>query len=241
MRHRGWALVVSMLLFVPGWARAGVKGLIVRERVISGIGDAAPREETRYFSGSKMVRETPKRRTIVDRDAKTITIVRKDRRTYSIVTFDDLRRQSEELRMRYDRLAPGEKPPLTMDAAVSLKPTGKTEKVAGYGAKEYAIEGSGISGSVWATDAFDIGGGAEEWQKVGGDMGGPRGGPGDQFAAAMAKLKGFPLRMTVTFAMGPRPVTTTNEAVEIQEQAPPAEVLSVPQGFEQVSTAGLSL
>jgi hypothetical protein len=72
-------------------------------------------------------------------------------------------------------------------------------------------------------------------------MGGPRGGFGDQFAAAMAKLKGFPLRTTVTFAMGPQAVTTTTEAVEIQEKAPPAEVFSVPQGFNQVPTAGLSL
>jgi hypothetical protein len=164
MRRESWVIIVSMFLFVPGWAGAGVKNLVVRERITGGVGDATTRDETQYFSGSKTVRETPHRRTIVDFDAKTITTIRKDRQTYSVITFDDLRRQSAELRKRYDTLLKGAKPPMVMDAPVSLKPTGKTAKIAGYEAKEYAIEGTAVSGTVWATDAIDIGAGTEEWQ-----------------------------------------------------------------------------
>jgi hypothetical protein len=241
MRRYSWVVIVWAFLCVHARAGASGKDLIVHERISGGPGNSAPREETQYFHGDRTVREAPRRRTIVDLAAKTVTIIRPDRQTYSVVTFDDLSKQSDELRQRWDNLALKGRAGMQMDAPISLKATGKTEKIAGYAAKEYAIEGADVSGSVWATDAIDAGAGLQVWQKVSGNMGGPRGGFGDQFATAMAKLNGFPLRTIVSFTAGTEKVTTTTEVTAIQETAAPAEVFAVPQGFKQVPTAGLSL
>lgn len=44
-------------------------------------------------------------------------------------------------------------------AAVTLKPTGRREKIVGYEAKKHALEGGPMTGSVWVTDALQIPGG----------------------------------------------------------------------------------
>ena len=44
-----------------------------------------------------------------------------------------------------------------------------------------------------------------------------------------------PLRMVMTSGMGPQAFTRTSEVVEVTEKAPPADVLTVPEGFKQAA------
>jgi hypothetical protein len=121
--------------------------------------------------------------------------------------------------------------PKGTEAPVSVKPTGKTEKIAGYEAKEYAVEAGAMRGSVWATDDLQPPGAAkarEAYAKMAG-----KAGPGANIAQAMAKIEGLPLRTTMGGNMGPHAFGTTTEVFEVSEKSPPADVMQVPAGFKK--------
>lgn len=209
----------------------GAKDLIVHQRSSAGFGGPPPRDETVYIAGDKIVTESSAARTIVDVEEKTITAADKEKRTYSTVTFDDLQAQMEALRKSFDSLPPEARKQMgglfDEGEPVSITPTGKTETIAGYPAKEHALKGGPYSGSVWTTDAIETPPAFQKWKR----MEPSRGGAARRLGEAMQKLSGFPLRTRIEFQTGNRPITMTNEVAEVTEGSPPAELLRVPSGF----------
>ncbi len=228
------ALAALAILGVPPWATA--TDVTIRQRVTSSMPGAKPHEEMQYITATKHVSDSAERRTIVDLEAKTLTSVDKEKKTYWVMTAEDLRRQREALEQQLARMPPEARRMMeSMDSPVTLKPTGRTERIAGYEATEYAIEGGATTGSVWMTTAIDVPMDEKEWERFAGGAG-ARQGPGAKLAEAMAALKGLPLRSTMTTAMGPSRYSATTEALEVKEARPPAEVLGVPADFRKVDS-----
>src|SRR5579875_1652444 len=92
------------------------------------------------------------------------------------------------------------------------------------------LDAGGVHGSVWVTEALERPGNLAEWQRY---AQGAIPGPAGKLAAAMARIKGFPLRTTITEAAGPMRMSTTTEVLEVREQAPPADVLTIPAGYRK--------
>src|ERR1700687_3708107 len=229
------ATVALVFLAMP--ALGAGKDLTIRQRTTGAGTTSEPHEEMLYWTATKRVTDGAHMRTILDVSAKTMTFVDKDKKTYRTQTFDQMRQQIDAPKKQMEPLPPQAREMMEKmtggNASVSLKPTGKTEKIAGYEAKEYLIEGSGpMTGSVWITDALQIPMDTSTWEQVGAAMAGPQG-QAYKLQEALAKLKGLPLRMTMTTMMGPQKVGVTNEAIDVQEKAPPAEVLNVPAGFKK--------
>ncbi len=222
-------LTLCILAFVAAVAAAATD-LIIRERVTGGPG--AAREEMVYISGSKRVTDDPRTRTIVDAGAKTLTIVDKQKQTYSVRTFDEIRQQADAMKKHLEGLPPEMKKMMPTDAPVTARPTGKTEKIAGYEAREYELEGGPMKGRIWAAESLDVAG-AEEWKKLAASIGGAHQ-PGAPMVEAMSKIKGLPLRTAMTMALGPNKATFVTEVLEVQENSPPPDVLTVPPGFKKV-------
>jgi len=231
-------MVLAMVLgisTVPARAETNLKGLILHQRVT--IGSGAPYEETQFFSDGKSVRDDPQQRTVVDVDAKSITVLTKSSKMYKVARLDDVRREDEQQKASLASLPAEARKTLGIDEPATLKPTGQTQKIAGYKAKEYAISGGGMSGTVWVTDAIDPGAGAYAWENRAGLTGGARGGPAGKLAEALAGLKGLPLRTAFTVGSGAARVTTTIEVLQVEKKALPADILEVPRDYR--ATQGL--
>jgi len=245
MRTQTLAAVVALAssLVAPAWVEA--KDLTLRQRVtVAGV-HADTHEATQYWTANKMVTDSPDSRMIVDLGAETMTVADKHQQTYFTQTFAEMRQRSEAMKAAMQKQMENMPPqaremmgkmgmgPMGAEAAVSVKPTGKSEKIAGYEAKEYAIEGGPMSGSVWATDALQPPGGAKAREALGKMVAGA---PGSKFAQAISEVKGVPLRTTArSTAGGAGGFSSTTEVVEITEKAPPADVMEVPAGFKKVA------
>jgi Domain of unknown function (DUF4412) len=241
-RKTSLILLISFLSF-PAWA----KDLTIKQKVTTGGPSPKTIEAMEYWSGNKVVRDDPRMRTIMDLSAKTVTMVDKARKTYFTQTFDEMRHHAEEMRnemkKQLENLPPqakqmmgamGMKNMMEEGPPVAVKPTGKSEKIAGYETKEYQLEGGNVSGSVWVTDALQPPQGAEEMQAFAKAMGGLPG-PGSKLAQAMTEVKGFPLRTTMNIAMGQQKFVSTTEVEQVSEKAPPADVMKIPDGFKKIS------
>jgi len=120
------------------------------------------------------------------------------------------------------------------EGSVTLKPTGKSEKIAGYPAKEFTIEGGHVSGSVWISDALQPPMNEKQAADFATAMG-SLGGPGAKLSEALAKAKGVALRTTTTITMGTHKMTSTREVTQVSDKAAPADVLEVPTGFSKMA------
>ena len=195
---------------------------------------------TEYITDTRRITDDPEHRTIVDLDAKTITMLDKKQNTYTVTTFDELHRQMDEARKHLDALPPEARRMMQGSGGdVSLEPTGKTEKIAGYDAREYAIRGTGISGSVWVSEAISTPAKAADWDRFRGAVGGQMG-PGAKLGEAMAKVNGFALRTQVRYATGPVASGFDTEALSVAQQSPPADVTTLPANARKLApgTAG---
>jgi len=179
-------------------------------------------DETEYFTRNKVITENAGRRTIVDLDAKTVTLVNKNERFYRVQTFDDLRKQDEAFRAKAG---------IAVSRGVTLEPTGKTQKVLGHEAKEYEIKGGALTGTVWVAPDVPLSAEALEWGRVAW-MSGEQA-PDAGFQEALGRLKALPLLAGITKPLGKSTLTLTTEVTEVRDKAPPAEALSVPEGFAQ--------
>lgn len=226
MRRIALSLTTLFVVCAPVWA--GTKDFMVRQRLVDSSNTT--REITQYWTDAKMVTDAPTSRTITDFGAKTLTMVDTSKKTYLTVTFDDMRQRAAALQKRLQDLPPnahGEMGDVMFDESpVKLKPTGKSEKIAGYEAKQYTIDGNNISGSVWITDAFDVSAQMQARQKAVAAKS-----PTDRVAAAVAAVKGMPMRQELSIVKGPMTLTSTMEVLEVSEKAPPADILKVPDGF----------
>jgi hypothetical protein len=231
-------LVLAALIVA---ASAGANELVIHQRSATGPAGSAPRDETVYLAGSKVVSDSAAMRTIVDLDAKTITAVDKTKRTYSVSTFDDVQKQMETLRQELDRLPPEAKkmmgglfddgPPLT------VTPTGKTSSIAGHKASEYTLSGGPYSGSVWATDEIPSPPEFQRWRTLQAN-GGMRG-PSKQLGDALQKINGFPLRTDIQAKSPNGTFVVSNEVVDVKEGTPPADALTVPAGYKRLDTTSM--
>lgn len=233
MQRTGWLVAFVLGILAPAWA--GAVTLTIRQRVI-GSPSAPPQEQMIYWTDTMRVTDEAHRRSIVDFNAHTLTSVDKDRKTYMVRSFDELRKQGEQAARHFDSMPPEAKKHLGgMDTPVTLRPTGTTQTITGYEAKEYAITGGPYSGSLWATDAIDLGPRVQEWRELAAAIsGGP--GPAGQLAEAMTQIKGLPLRIVITTAVGGKKFTVTTEAVEISAKTAPADALTVPAGFTKAGS-----
>jgi len=224
--HLGRLVVLATALAAPGG------DLILRQRT---TGPTAG-EQTQYFSGDKMVTDDPHTRSIVDLAARTLTTADKEKRTYWVRTFDDLRAESERTQRSLAQLPNEARRQLGLDMPVTVKPTGRTERIAGYAAREYAVTAGPATGTVWITDQLAQPAAAREWERFSAVIGGA-GRPGGRLAGELAKYDGVPLRSKMTLSMGPRTFDTSTEVIEVRQAAPPSEVLAVPAGFKKVDAS----
>jgi hypothetical protein len=224
-------LIVLIAVSTPAWVEA--KDLMLRLRTTS---TGKPEESVQYWTTSRMVSDSPQLRTIIDLDAKTITRVKKAEKSYATVTLDGAR----DLGEKWDRSAASTGLPLqqttALDSALTLTPTGRSETIAGYEAKEYAIAGDNVSGSVYITEALDLGPNAEAFKKVAADLGGP-GRSGGRLIQELAKVKGVALRKSLVTTLSTQKIATKIEVVEIAAQSPPADIWKVPKGFKNAQAA----
>jgi hypothetical protein len=224
----------------PG--RVEAKDLILRQRVTTTGVHPETHEATQYWTANTMVTDSPDNRVIVDLGHETMTVADKRQKTYFTQTFAEMRQQAEAMKAamqkRMESMPPQaremmDKMGMGPEAPVSVKSTGKSEKIAGYEAKEYTIEGGPMTASVWATDALTSPGGAKAQEAMGKMMAGV---PGSKFAQAFGQVKGVPLRTTIRSAAGgAHGFGSTTEVVEVSEKTAPAGVMEVPAGFKKVA------
>jgi hypothetical protein len=233
----------SLLAIAPAWVEA--KDLTLHQRVTTGGVVAGTHESTQYWVGNRIVTDGPSNRVIFDLDAETTTMVDKRQQTYFTQTFAETRQQADQMKAQMqkqlEKMPPEARAAMgkmgmssTAEAAVSVKPTGKSEKIAGYEAKEYTFEAGPMAGSIWATEALQPPGGAKATEAFSKMMGVAA--PGANVAQAIAQIPGVPLRTSFRSGAGAQTFSTTTEVVEISEKAPPAGVLTVPDGFKKVDS-----
>ncbi len=229
------ALVLGLLVLAT--AAAG-KDLVVRQRSSTAMSGQRVQEETVYLTDHVMVTDSDAMRTIVDLDKQTITTADKTRRSYAVLTFDELRAQLDTLRASLDKLPPEVRKQvgglLDDSTPVSVTATGKTDTIAGYSAKEYALSGGPYRGTIWTTDAIPKPPAFAKWKSIEKSRGGaPR-----QLGEAVEKLEGFPLRTRIEASAGAQSVTVSNEVLDVREASPPPEVRTVPAGFTKQAAPG---
>ena len=235
--------VLSLLLIAPAWVEA--KDLTLRQRVTTTGVRPDTHEATQYWTEDKMVTDAPNDRIIIDLGAQVMTIADKRQQTYSTQTFAEMQQRAEAakaaMQKQMENLPPQSREimgkmgvgPNAADVTVSVKPTGKSEKIAGYEAKEYAIESGPMTASIWASDALQPPGGAKAREALGKMTAGM---PGSKFAEAIGAIKGVPLRTIIRSTMGPtKSFSSTTEVIEVSEKAPPAAAMEVPAGFKKVA------
>jgi hypothetical protein len=239
-------LALSLVLAV---GPADAKDLTLLQRLTTGGPRSDTHESTQYWTSDKLITDEPSTRVIIDFAGETMTMVDKKRQTYHTQTFAEMRKRSEaaqadlqkhmeslppQAREMMDKMGMGSK---GAELAVSVKPTGKSEKIAGYEAKEYAIELGPMRGSVWATEALQPPGGLKATEAFGRMLGSA--GPAAKISQAMLTVKGLPLRTTMG-SMGPHGFITTTEVIEVSEKSPPPDVMQVPAGFKKAEQTDLS-
>ncbi|HVN86070.1 MAG TPA: DUF4412 domain-containing protein [Candidatus Binatia bacterium] len=220
---------------------ASAKDLTIHQRTSIGVHGGTAQDVMEYWSGSKMVSDDSQMRSIVDLDARTFTMLDKAKKTYFTETFDEMRSQVERahqaMQKQLESLPPQAREMMgnfNPDTPITVKATGKTEKIAGYDAKEYALEGGATSGSVWASDALLPPVAPEKVEALRKAMNGMPG-PGGKLAGAMVQIKGLPLRTTMMTTMGPQKVASSTEVIEVSEKVPPADVMTIPDGFTKTA------
>ncbi len=244
MTHALWLTVVASALLAPTTSTA--KDLIVHQQTsISGRGADSSEEGTQYWSAHKVVVDNAKMRVITDLAAKTVTMADKEAKTYHTRTFEEVRQQVDAVQAAIEKQMEQMPPearaflkkmgnPLEANANIKLKLTGKSEKIAGFEAKEYTVEGGPMRGAVWASDALPLPLSPEDAEVFRNAMGG-MGGKGLDLAKAMARVNGLPLRTTMTVDMGQQAMTTTTVVTDVREAVPPPEAMAVPAGFKLVA------
>ncbi len=223
---------------------AEAKDLILHQRVTTTGPRAGTHEATQYWTATQMVTDSPDNRVIVDIPAETMTVADKHKQTYFTETFAEMRQQSEAMKAAMQKQMENMSPqmreqmakmgvgPAAMEAPASVKPTGKTEKIAGYQAKEYVVESGPLTASIWATDALQIPGGSKAREALSKMVGGA---PGSKFAQAMTQLEGVPLRTVIrSGSAGAQGYSSTTEVTEVSEKTPPADAMKIPADYKKV-------
>jgi hypothetical protein len=227
-------ILIFALLFGCAAMRTGGKGgdgpLMVRARTTAAGGPMI--EAELYWSGNKRVTEQKKQRMIFDIDSKTVTVVDKQHKQYSIRSFDEILKQREVLNKRFDAMSQQQRERVGLGKPITLKPTGKTEKIVGYTAKEYVLDGGPFAGSMWIAEDLQPAT-WRQWQQVVANAE-SSGYAGRQLAEAIASQGGFLVRSELTLNLGAKPISLSTEVIEVSAKAAPPDLLVVPEGFHKV-------
>ncbi len=216
----------------------GAKDLVIRERASTFEGQM-PEESTAYLTDGVVVTESGGVRTIVDFERKTVTAVRPGARTYTVQTFDEIRGQMDALRTLVEKLPAESRARLDAifddGGAVTVEPTGKTERIARLAAKEYAVHDGPYAGAVWTTDAIAAPAVFRKWK----DLDRSRGGAARRLADAIEKVGGFPVRTRIAAKSGDQAIALASEVLDVHEGSPPPGLLEVPRGFTKETPGGV--
>jgi hypothetical protein len=159
------------------------------------------------------------------------------------MTFADMREQAEAVQKQIEKMPPEARKQmeamLGKDSPVTVTPTGKHEKIAGYDATENVVSGGPFNGVIWTTTELTMPEGIEKWRKLSAQTMAANG-PGRKLSEALAAVQGVPLRTTMTAKMGPNEFTTRAEAVEVTKTKPSADMLRVPDGYTKTDTPKLN-
>jgi len=235
---RSRAIAALVLSLGGGAAVAAAEDLLVRTRVtIDGVPRAV--EEVYQFTDGKKVVEGERLRSIIDYQRRTVLTLDKHDKTYRTATLDEIRRSMDEMTAFMRRGLRG----LPHDGRVgmgqagfdprprfTLRPSGKTDHVAGFLVHELVLEGGPVRGSIWVAPALRRPPEDREWACFTERFGGLQM-EGSKLASAMARLRGWPAR---TELIAPGDVAVKSEVVEVRTQAPAAEMLRVPEGYKPV-------
>lgn len=240
---------VACLVLVLGATVATGADLIVRQQVTVSAGPGAgPREQTLYFTPTRVVVDGDRDRTIVDLSSRTMTLVDETEKTWFTMSTDQLRAQAEAVQQEMQRRIADMPPEARAEAermmaggqpAPAVTATGKRETIAGYEAAEYRVQAGAFSGTVWGSDAVPVPAGLAQWKEM--SLGAsPAHGPGRGLAEAFAKVPGFPMRTTMSGGTGRGAFSSTTEVLDVRQGTVPADVLAVPEGFRKIDppTAG---
>jgi hypothetical protein len=239
MRHAVLASLLALSIALP----AAAEDLVIKQRTTMGsAGDQRTREETQYVTDELVVVESPDSRTLVDLNGESMTIADKDKKTYFQITFTELQKQGEAVQKKMAELPPEARKQMEgmfgKSEPVVVKPTGKTEKIAGYTAKEYALKGGPFTGTVWATEDMPVPVAMTKWRDLSSRSAAHQG-PAEQLTKALSQVKGVPLRTTLTTRMGGGELVNATEVLEISKASPPADLKKVPDGFTKTDAPRL--
>lgn len=249
-----WIVTIVATLASP----ASALDLIVRQRVTNAGMGTPPEESTQYWSGGKMAVDTRAMRLILDLDADRLTFVNKEDKTYYSESFVAMRERVRGVRVHMDKMRRqleqqmAEMPPeararaqqylgkmgggeggMANSPAAELKPTGKTERIAGYETKEYAARSGDSSIEAWVAESLRLPPGyAEKAVAATKDLG--EGWDMARVMETLASVQGVPLRTTIDWGAGGERTSTTTEAIEVKSETPPADVFAVPAGFKKI-------
>jgi hypothetical protein len=213
------------------------KDLTLRYRTTTSGVVAGTQEFTQYWAGNRIVNDGRASRVLFDLDADTMTMVDKRRKSYYTQTFAEIQEQADtvaaDAHRQLEQLPPDVRA-TRGKTSVSVKRSGKSQKIAGYPAKEYLFEGGGVSGAIWATEALQPPGGAKARVAFSRMMGVAA--PGAYVAQAVAQVQGVPLRTTFRTGTGSQVFRMTTDVVAVSAQAPPTDAINVPDGFAKVDS-----
>lgn len=246
-----WALGIAALLSCA--PRVAAADLILRTRVTSSE-RAEPSEITHYWTARHLVEDMPKARILADLEARTIAIIDKQAKTYSLWTFDEFQRIGAEAARKLadtrERLAamPADKRP-KVPAMVrgmmglgdpgpngfewAVRSTGAREKLAGYEAEESSISVGLVEGIIWAAPSLHP-------PFKPGDLAAFRAAAGESPRFGLNPLDPVPgvdgvLLRTRTTLPGRDGISVAMEVTEVLTQAPPAEMIEIPPGYERTT------
>lgn len=239
MRHVAVAAALALLVALP----AAAEDLVIKQRTTMGSGgDTRTTEETQYVTDELVVVESPESRTLVDLQGESMTIADKEKKTFFDITFIELQKQGEAVQKKMAELPPEARKQMEgmfgKGEPVVVTATGKTEKIAGFTAKEYTLKGGPFDGTVWATEDMPVPVAMTKWRELSSKSAAHKG-PAEQLTKALASVQGVPLRTTLTTKMGGGTLTNATEVLEVTRASPPADVQKVPDGFTKVSAPRL--
>lgn len=239
MRQLTLVAVLALAAALP----AAAEDLVITQRTTMGsAGEQRTREETQYVTDSLVVVESSDSRTLVDLDGERMTIADKDKKTYFEITFAELQKQGEAVQKKMAELPPEARKQMEgmfgKGEPVVVTPTGESEKIAGYMAKEYTLKGGPFSGTVWATEELPVPVAMTKWRDLSSRSAAHQG-PAEQLTKALAEIKGVPLRTTLTTRMGGGELLNATEVLEISKASPPAALRTVPDGFTKTNAPRL--
>jgi len=221
-----------LLLLTAVAGRASGKDMALQQHVVGRGNTVLTYERTEYLTPSLYAVDGPYSRTVIDAKARTVLVLDKEEHTYWQVSFDSLRRETDEI-------ASGKHLPESKDRdPVTLKATGITETIAGYPAAEYTLEGGEPKGSAWLAKDLESPADPALWKDWTGL--GARLGSDGKLAEAIRAEKRVALRTTTQRSALGTLVTVTAETTAVREESPPPDLGKVPDGYTRASRHSLS-